>query len=156
MLDGVVVANEIVDDAKRSRKPCCLFKVDFEKAYDSVSWGFLYYMLGRMGFSDRWIRWVKCCVESGSVSVLVNGSPTNEFSMERGLRQGDPIAPFLFLIIAEGLGGLMREACSKKVFSGYKVGKSDEVVSHIQFADDTLLIGEMSLQNVLTMKSILR
>ena len=153
LLDGVVVANEVVDDAKRSRKSCCLFKIDFEKAYDSVNWSFLYYMLGRMGFPKRWVKWIKGCVESASISVLVNGSPTNEFQMERGLRQGDPIAPFLFLIVAEGLGGLMRAAVHQNLFTGYKIG--EVVVSHIQYADDTLLIGDASLQNALTMKSIL-
>src|ERR1044072_659708 len=113
-------------------------------------------MLGRMGFSDRWIRWVTCCVGLGSGSVLVNGSPSLEFSMERGLRQGDLIALFLFLIIAKGLGGLMREACKKNIFSGFRVGGSDMVVSHIQYADDTLFIGEPTWENVLAIKSVLR
>lgn len=58
MLDGVVVENEIVHAAKSGRKPTMLLKVDFEKAYDTVDWGFLRYMMRRMNFSERWIRWV--------------------------------------------------------------------------------------------------
>lgn len=66
-----------------------------------------------MGFPDRWILWIKACLESASVFVLVNGSPTEEFHMKRGLRQGDPFDPFLFLVVAEGLVALMRMAVQK-------------------------------------------
>ena len=67
-------------------------------------------MLERVGFCSRWIHWIKGCLESASVSVLVNGSPTKEFLPKKGLRQGDPLAPFLFLIAAEGLTGVSRMA----------------------------------------------
>jgi len=63
-----------------------LVKVDFEKAYDSVNWKFLYYMLGRLGFKVKWINWIKACLESASVSVLVYCSPMEEFKPKRGLR----------------------------------------------------------------------
>ena len=56
MLHSVLIANEVVDEAKRSQKPCMMFKVDYEKAYDSVSWNFLIYMLRRMGFCSKWIQ----------------------------------------------------------------------------------------------------
>jgi len=79
MLDSILVANETVDYLKKEKKSGVLVKVDFEKAYDSVNWKFLYYMLGRLGFNVKWINWIKACLESASVSVLVNGSPTEEF-----------------------------------------------------------------------------
>lgn len=69
-----------------------------------------------MGFLDKWIRWIEECLKSASVSVLVNSSPTEEFKMMRGLRQGDPLAPFLFLIVAEGLTALMRMAIQRNLF----------------------------------------
>src|ERR1044072_4276128 len=102
-------------------------------------------MLGRMGFSKRWVKWFKGCVESDFVSFFVNGSPWNEFHMQRGLRQGDPIVPFLLLIVIECLGGLMRKKVQHDMFSSYKLGVDEVVVSHIQFVDDTLLIGDLSL-----------
>jgi hypothetical protein len=110
LADGVVVLNEIVDFAKRSKKEVLILKVDFEKAYDSVSWSFLDYMLGRFGFGVKWRAWMKTCVCNGNLSVLVNGSPTEQVNISKGLKQGDPLAPFLFLIVAEGFSGVMRKA----------------------------------------------
>jgi hypothetical protein len=88
LVDGVVAVNEIIDVARKSRKECLIFKVDFEKAYDSVSWSFLDYMMRRLGFSDRWCRWIRACVFCGNLSVLVNGCPTEEVNIHRGLKQG--------------------------------------------------------------------
>jgi len=71
LLDSVLVANEVLEEYKRKRESCVFFKVDYEKAYDSVSWDFIYYMLRRLGLCDRRIRWIKGCLESALVSVLV-------------------------------------------------------------------------------------
>ena len=92
LLHSVIIANEVVEEAKRSQKSCLVFKVDYEKAYDSVSWEFLKYMLVRLGFYPKWIHWMEGCLSSASVSILVNGSPSAEFTPQRGLRQGDPLA----------------------------------------------------------------
>ena len=86
LLDSVLVVNEVLDDLKRRRKSGVIMKLDFEKAYDSVSWEFLFYMMGRLGFCERWIQWIRACLESATISVLVNGSPTKEFKPSRGLR----------------------------------------------------------------------
>ena len=70
----------------------------------------------RMGFCHTWIHCIKCCVESASMSILVNGSPTDEFIGERGVCQGNPLAPFLFIMVAEGLGELMRVVVRQDLF----------------------------------------
>jgi len=75
-----------------------------------VDWSFLVYMMKRVGMCSKWISWIKACVCGGSMSILVNGSPTEEINIQRGLKQGDPLAPFLFLLVAEGFSGLMRNA----------------------------------------------
>ncbi|MCH82363.1 LINE-1 reverse transcriptase like [Trifolium medium] len=156
LVDGVVVVNEVVDSAKKLGKECLIFKVDFEKAYDSVDWGFLEYMLRRFGFCEVWIGWMKACVFGGNLLVLVNGSPTGEINIQRGLKQGDPLAPFLFLLVAEGFGGSMRRAGELNLFKGFSICREGPTISHLQYADDTLCIGEASVDNLWTMKALLR
>jgi hypothetical protein len=156
LVDGVVVVNEVIDSAKKYGKKCLILKVDFEKAYDSVDWGFLDYMLQRFGFSDKWRAWMKACVCSGNMSILVNGSPTEEICIQRGLKQGDPLAPLLLLLVAEGLRALMRMAVEKGRFQPFLVGRGGMAVSILQYADDTLCIGEASVENLWALKAILR
>ncbi|GAU46008.1 hypothetical protein TSUD_401300 [Trifolium subterraneum] len=119
ILDGILIANEVVDEARRAKKELMLFKVDFEKAYDSVDWGYLDVVMGRMGFPTLWRKWIKEWVCTTTASVLVNGSPTVEFPLERGFRQGDPLSPFLFLLAAEGLRVLMDTIEAYNLFMGW-------------------------------------
>ncbi|KAK2409977.1 hypothetical protein QL285_045372 [Trifolium repens] len=155
ILDGVLVVNELLDLAKRRKDKCLFFKVDFERAYDTVNWNFLDYMMIRMGFAEGWRRWIRACIFQSSMSVLVNGSPTEDFMVGKGLRQGDPLSPFLFLIVAEGLTGLMCKAIQNNVFQGYKV--SNNLLFHTrQFADDTIIMGEGNWNNLWTIKTVLR
>jgi hypothetical protein len=87
-------------------------------------------MLRRFGFEGIWIDWMKACVFAGNLSVLVNGSPTSEINIQRGLKQGDPLAPFLFLLVAEGFAGLMRSAVEKNLFKGFSVGPGNVLLFH--------------------------
>jgi hypothetical protein len=96
------------------------------------------------------------CVTTATASILVNGSPIDEFPMQRGLRQGDPLSPFLFLLAAQGLNVMMASVVENNLFSGYTVGTSKTtVVSHLQFADDTLLLGTKSWANVCELRAVL-
>jgi hypothetical protein len=88
--------------------------------------------------------------------VLVNGSPTDEFPLARGLRQGDPLSPFLFLLAAEGFHVMMEAMVTNNIFTGYKVGRDRNLsVSHLQFADDIVILGEKSWANVRAMRAVL-
>ena len=132
ILYGILVANEVVDDAGKCKKELLLFKVDFEKAYDSIDWGYLEEVMRKMGFPVLWRKWIKECIGTATTSVLVNGSPTDEFQLKRGLRQGDPLSPFLFLLAAEGFNTLMKSMVDNHLFHGYKVGSDiSTVVSHL-------------------------
>lgn len=111
----------------------------------------------RMKFPEKWVGWIESCLKSARVSVLVNGSLGKKFKMGRGLRQGDPLAPLLFLIVAEGLNGLFQQAVCPGKFEGYDVGLTNPVkVSLLQFSDDRLFIGNDTLSNTLPIKSVLR
>nr|GEW05337.1 cysteine-rich receptor-like protein kinase [Tanacetum cinerariifolium] len=105
ILDGPLMVNEVIQWCKRKKSKLMVFKIDFEKAFDSISWEFLFRVLHFMGFRNKWILWISGCITSATTSILINGSPTSEFNIERGLRQGDPLSPFLFIIAMEGLHG---------------------------------------------------
>jgi hypothetical protein len=90
------------------------------------------------------------------MSILVNGSPSEEICIKRWLKQGDPLAPLLFLMVADGLGALMRMAVDKGRFKPFLVGRSGLPVSILQYADDTLCIREASVDNLWALKVILR
>jgi len=112
-------------------------------------------MLGRLGFHQKWIQWIKACLTSATISVLVNGSPTKEFKPKRGLRQDDPLTPFLFIIVAEGLTGLVREASKIRILEGVRVRSNNVEVKMLPFADDTLFFCQPHMQCVLPVKAVL-
>ncbi|XP_071699246.1 uncharacterized protein [Rutidosis leptorrhynchoides] len=123
-----------------------VFKVDFEKAFDSVDWRYLDFMLGQLGFGVKWRSWIKACLSSARTSILVNGSPTSEFSITSGLRQGDPLSPFLFIIVMEGLHLTMKSAVSNNLIKGVTIGNLN--ISHFLFADDVAIVSEWNSQDL--------
>lgn len=155
MLDDVLGANEVVDFSTSENKDQLLVKFDFEKEYDMVNWYFLRYMLQRMGFGAIWLKWTKALVFSSQMSVLVNGSPTKDFVVERGLQQGDPISHFLFVVVVEGLAGLVRKTSEIGEFNDFSFHGLFRV-DLLQFTHDTLFIGEGNWKNFWAIKSILR
>lgn len=76
------------------RKQGIIIKLHFEKAFDNLNWNYTLRMLNLLGFPRKWVKWVKECLNTAWVSVLVNGSPSKEFQMHKGIRQGDPLSPF--------------------------------------------------------------
>ena len=156
VLDGVSIANEIVDEAKRMKKEAVMFKVDFGgKAYESVDWKYLDYVIEKMGFHANWRQWILECVKTASISALKNGCPIEEFEMGCGLRQEDPLSPFLFLIAIESFNLMTRKMVELGAFSGFRFEGSDEQISHLQYEDNILIIGDNNCENIIGIKAIL-
>lgn len=102
----------------------------------------------QMGFSNKWRWWIKGCLNSSFSLVLVNGAPTLEFKIHKGLRQGDPLSSFLFILAAIALHLVLLEAHHKNIFRGIEVGKDKVPHSHLQFVDDALILGEWFIDNI--------
>ena len=130
-------------------------KLDMSKAYDRVEWNFLIKIMGRMGFHSKWIRWIYECVSTVSFSIMVNGEPRGHIVPSRGLRQKDPLSPYLFLLCSEGLNGLINHAFREGKIQGYFLCRNGPKISHLFFVDDSLLFCRASLEDVTTIQNIL-
>ena len=111
-----------------------------------------------MGFGLKWRRWIKACVSSVHFSVLVNGSPKGFFGNFRGLRQGDPLSPLLFLLIMEVLSRLLKKTEESNLIRGFHVGAVNSVgvcISHLLFTDDTILFCDASREQLLSIRLVL-
>lgn len=110
ILDGPFLLNDIVALTKKVKKKAFIFKVDLDKAFYCLTRDFLYSIMDQMNFGWKWRRWIRGCLSSRRASMLVSGSPTKEFDIKWGVRQGDPLSPFLFIISMEGLHVSMKAA----------------------------------------------
>ncbi|KAK5834954.1 hypothetical protein PVK06_010634 [Gossypium arboreum] len=158
IFDGILIANEVIHSMKKMKgdEGNLIFKLDFSKAYDYVRWDFLKLVLQKIGFGVRWIGWLMECVTMVRAAILVNGSATKEFKFGRGLRQGDPLSPFLFILITKVLHLLMEKAEVLGFIEGIHGVLPGQTISHLQFADDTILFLKAEEMVVENMKFILR
>ncbi|KAM0963163.1 hypothetical protein ACFX2A_022668 [Malus domestica] len=138
ILDAVLIANEVVEEVRQKKEEGLVLKIDFEKAYDHVEWRFLDEVLQRKSFGNRWRKWMQGCLSSANFSVLINGRPRGKFQASRGLRQGDPLSPFLFTLVVDVLSRLMEKAQENHLIKGLCIGQEKVEISHLQFADDTI------------------
>ena len=138
--------------------PGVICKLDVEKAFDHVNWNFLMQMLERSGFSTKWRQWILFCLSTVCFSILINDSPCGFFGSSRGLRQGDPLSPLLFVLVMEALGRMLDKAVLEGCMLGFGVGNLEGrsmVVYHLLFADDTLIFCKADLDHILILRMIL-
>nr|GEV59119.1 RNA-directed DNA polymerase, eukaryota, reverse transcriptase zinc-binding domain protein [Tanacetum cinerariifolium] len=136
------------------KKQSLVFKVDFEKAYDSVRWDHLDDIMRNFGFGEKWCMWIQSCLRSSRGSVIVNGSPTEEFQFYKGLKQGDPLYPFLFILVMENLHISFQQVVDVGLFKGIEVASSLNL-SHMFYANDAIFIGQWSESNIDTIVKVL-
>ncbi|GJZ70184.1 putative RNA-directed DNA polymerase, eukaryota, reverse transcriptase zinc-binding domain protein [Tanacetum coccineum] len=129
------------------------YKIVAKILANSLSKRYLDYVLDKLGFGIKWRNWIRVGLASARTSILINGSPTSEFSLKRGLRQGCPLLPFLFIIVMEGLGMALNDGLAANMFHGVKVGSPGIHLSHLFYADDVIILSEWNLN---AMENIIR
>jgi hypothetical protein len=140
--DNILIAFETLHhmhNQRTGRVGSMALKLYMSKAYDRVEWGFLKQVRTQMGFHEKWISMIMECISTVSYSLLINGEPTGLITPTRGLRQGDPISPYLFLLCAEGLNGLLKTAANQGDIHGVSLCRRGPKITNLFFADDSLL-----------------
>lgn len=130
-------------------------QLDLSKAYDKVNWNYLEEILRAFGFSNQWITSILALIKSTKFSILVNGAPADQFSLSRRLRQGNPLSPFLFVILMEGVSRLIHSAKEEVSIKGLQPLHATPATTHQQFVDDTMLHGIPTVKEALGYKRIL-
>jgi hypothetical protein len=157
--DNAVIAFESFHKIQRSNNENnnhCAFKVDLSKAYDRVDWCFLERALLKLGFCDKWTNWVMTCVRSIRFSIRINGRTLDPFCPTRGLRQGDPLSPYLFLFVGEALSSILKRETDGGRITPLKVARNAPGVSDLLFADDSLLFFKATIEEARVVGSYLK
>ena len=149
--DNVLLAYETLHtlhSRKKGKTGSLALKLDVRKAYDRVEWAFLRGMMTKMGFPRHWITLVMACVSSPSFYVLINGKTFGNITPSRGLRQGDHLSPYLFLLCVEGFTSLLAQVELEGRIHGVSICRRAPLISHLLFADDSLLFCKASQKEV--------
>jgi hypothetical protein len=153
--DAIGAAHECLHSIKQKNLKALVMKLDLKKAFDCVDWDFLRLILHAVGFGERFITWTLSCVTSANIAVLINGEPSTFFRSERGLRQGCPLSPYLFILIMEALSILLTKSFTEHKISGIKVSNLIKIV-HLMFVDDVLLLSKADPEEWLIILEVLQ
>ncbi len=156
--DNILVAHEAFHHLrikKRGQKEECAVKLDMNKAYDRVDWGFLFEVLKKLGFCVQWINWIRACVTTVTYRVVINGKKTEPFRPTRGIRQGDPLSPYLFILVADVLSRQVCRAVERKSLEGIRIKKGCPTLHHLFFADDLLFFLKATHTNARVLREVI-
>jgi hypothetical protein len=155
IMDGVMSLHEILHEARRKKQQGVVLKLDFEKAYDKVDWDYLMKCIAQKGFCEEWCGKINSILRNGTLCVKINNTRGKDFGSHRGVRQGDPFSPFLFNIVAEGLDKMIQQAQIAGLIVGLVPHLVDKGVVILQYADDTILLVQDDMEQIIHLKLIL-
>ncbi|CAL1367531.1 unnamed protein product [Linum trigynum] len=156
--ENIIIVHEMLHNFKNRRHGDwdMMVKLDMRKAYDLVDWECLDSILQAYGFCDIWRGWINECIRTVNFSILLNGSPTEYFHPTRGIRQGDPISPFLFILLSNALSFLIDKGVERGEIRGIKLNQECTRISHCLFADDTVIFGKARVCEAIHILKILQ
>jgi hypothetical protein len=157
--DNILLAYEcthLMKNKRTGREGYADIKLDMSKAYDRVEWNFVERMMRKMGFQEKWISLIMLCITSVKYQFKVNGTCSDVVVPQRGLRQGDPISPYIFLICAEAFSSLLNKADVDGSLQGIKICNNAPSFNHLLFADDSLVLIKASKESAKTLQNILQ
>ncbi|XP_059070603.1 uncharacterized protein LOC131860240 [Cryptomeria japonica] len=155
LADTIILVSKVMHSIHKEKSKGMIIKLDVAKANDRVVWQFLVKVLSCYGFPKEWIDCVSFCISTVSFSLLVNGAVCGFFKATNGLKQGDPLSPALFALMAEVLSNLIKTKQSAKHWNGVRVHRLIEPFAHSQFVDDTILFGEATMKEAKGIKEVL-
>ena len=156
--DNVLVAFEFkhyLNHKNEGKESYMSIKLDMSKVFDIVEWNFIHEVMIKMGFAKKWVDLIMNCISSVSYSVIINGEACGNITPTRGIRQGDPLSPYLFLLCAEGLSTLIHKATRDKQINGISIGRGCPFLTHLFFTDDSLLFCKANVQECQKLVDIL-
>ena len=156
--DNILMAFETLHYMKNHQTGNTSFmalKLDMSKAYNRVEWSFVECLLKKMGFHSKWVDLMMECITTISYSILINGEPSHTIHPSRGLRQRDPLSPYIFLLCTEGLHGLLTRAAASGDIRGISICRNEPRLTHLFFADNSLLFCRASIQECMHIQALL-
>jgi exonuclease III len=153
ILDNIILVQEAIHSSCKKKEKGMVVKLDLANAFDRVRHDFLFAVMRRFGFNQKFIDWVKACITAPWIAPLINGRPAKFFQASRGLRQGCPLSPMLYVLQASVLSFQLQSALQSRALPGIRVVPTVKEVSHTQFADDTLLLGDANLKTARNFKT---
>ena len=155
--DNVILTQEIIHtiSTPKSKSDLMALKIDLKKAFDRMEWSFIYHVLCWFKFPKDWFDLIMSCITSANLSVLVNGERLDSFSPSRGIRQDDPLSPYLFIFYMEYPAALIETEKSYGNWTGIKTSREGPIFSHLFFADNLFLFAKATKTKCLTVKKVL-
>lgn len=156
-MDNAIIVQESIHTIGKTKGPVgyMAVKIDLEKAYDSLEWSFIRGMLRRYNLPDNLIELIMSCISTVSTSLLFNVGNLDSFCPSRGIKQGDPISPYIFILCMDFLGQLIQEKCEAQKWCPVKASRSGPSFSHLFLADDLVLFAKANSDNCIAIREVL-